>query len=75
MIYTIRLDIPDQQAQEFFEALQPNYPIEEGEMPDAYMNRIAVTVLSDLVKDYYIKKAQQEAIANVVLPDISVVAE
>lgn len=73
MIYTVRLDIPDLQAQEFFEALQPNYPIQEGETPDVYMNRVAVEVLQDLTRDYYVKKAQQEAIANIVFPDIQVV--
>lgn len=75
MIYTVTLDIPDEQAQEFFQALQPQFPIEEGETPDAYMNRVAVAVLKDLVSEYYIKKAQQEAVANIVYPDITVVTE
>ena len=73
MIYTIRLNIPDLQAQDFFAALQPSYPIEEGELPDAYMNRVAVAVLKDLTQDYFIKKAQQEAVANIVYPGIQVV--
>lgn len=73
MIYTIKLNIPDLQAQEFFEALQPNYPIQEGETPDVYMNRVAVEVLKDLTMDYYVKKAQQVAVANIVFPAIQVV--
>lgn len=73
MIYTVTLNIPDQQAQEFFQALQPKFPIQEGETPDVYMNRVAVSVLKDLVSDFYVTKAQQEAVANIVYPDITVV--
>lgn len=74
-VYNIVINIPDVDAQDVFMALQKDHPINEGETTDAYIARVSNDVFLDLVKGYFMEKAQKEAIANIEYPAISVTLE
>lgn len=74
-IFRVVLDIPDQDAQRFFEALQENYPINEGELYDDYIARTSKNVLMDITRDGLMRAAQRDAAQNIVFPDINVTKE
>lgn len=71
-LFTVVLDIPDVDAQRFFEALQESYPINDGEMYDDYIARTAKNVLQDITRDGLMRAAQRDAAQNIVFPDINV---